>query len=413
MYKETDVDAMKLPELLAPAGNMERLVFAFKYGADAVYCGTKQLSLRSFADNFTIEELAQAAKIAHALGKRIYVTVNAFVKNKDFAQLSSYIAELSKADVDALIVTDPAVIMTIKEVAPELEFHISTQANTLNYKTAAFYHSLGAKRIILARELSLDEIKEIRDNTPPDLELELFVHGAMCVSYSGRCLLSNFVSGRDGNRGECSQPCRWGYEIRQSGTDGEFMPVEQDEQGTYLLNANDLMLLEHLDKLIDAGVSSLKIEGRMKTAFYVASVANAYRMALGAIELGQPFDTAWLAEMQKLRHRPYSSGFLLGSNTAMEGAKGDLYLQTHDFVAVVLEYDEGNKRALVEQRNRFFQDDTLEVLSPGSLSGRVVVSKIVNLDGLQQQSAPHPQQHLWLSVDCPLKPYDILRKELS
>lgn len=392
---------------------MERLVFAFQYGADAVYCGTKQLSLRSFADNFTIEELGEAAKFAHALGKRIYVTVNAFVKNKDFAQLSTYIAELAKAKVDALIVTDPAVIMTIKEVAPEIEFHISTQANTLNSKTAKFYHSLGAKRIILARELSLDEIKEIRDHTPTDLELELFVHGAMCVSYSGRCLLSNFLSGRDGNRGECAQPCRWGYEIRQSGKDGGFMPMEQDERGTYILNANDLMLLEHLDKLIDAGVSSLKIEGRMKTAFYVASVANVYRMALDALQSGQPYDTAWTAEMQKLRHRPYTTGFLFGGNDKTEAVGGDLYLQTHDFVAVVLEYDEGHQRALVEQRNRFFLEDRLEVLSPGSLERSVLVSKIVNLEGEQQQSAPHPQQHLWLSVDRPLKPYDILRKELS
>lgn len=398
-------------ELLAPAGNRERLDFALHYGADAVYCGGKQLSLRSFADNFSLDELKSAASYAHSLGRRVYVAVNAFVRNKDLAPLAEYIGELEKIGADAIIATDPAVILAAREHAPKLELHISTQANTLNVAAARFYHSLGAKRIILARELTLDEIKEIRDGTPDDLELEAFVHGAMCISYSGRCLLSKVLNGRDGNRGECAQPCRLGYEIRERGGDGEFLPVEQDEHGTYLLNSNDLMLLEHLDKLIDAGVTSLKIEGRMKTAFYVASVVNVYRMALDAIKEGRPFDPAWLAELNKLRHRPYSTGFVFGDSA--ESMTGDQYLQTHDFVAVVLAYDAATSRALVEQRNRFFAGDTLEVLSPGLLDGRVAVQKIVDMDGQAQQSAPHPQQRLYLTVDKPLQPRDILRKSFA
>lgn len=402
----------KLPELLAPAGNMERLEFAVHYGADAVYCGGKKLGLRSFATNFTMEEMQEAAKLVHSLDKRIYVTLNAFMRNSDLADLPGYIADIVHTGIDALIVTDPAAIVMIKKYAPQIELHISTQANVLNYETANFYHKIGAKRIILARELSLDEIRTIRDHTPQTLELEAFVHGAMCISYSGRCLLSNFFSGRDGNRGECNQPCRFNYEIREKGKDGDWYPIEQDENGTYILSSRDLMMLSHIDKLIDAGICSLKIEGRMKTSFYVASVVNAYRIALDSLKEGKPIDNKLLAEMDKLRHRPYTTGFYLG-DCEREYTKGNCYIQSHEFVAKVLMYDADNKRALVEQRNRFFVGDSLEVLTPGCLPYIVKVDSITNLDGESQEAAPHPKQKVWLAIETPVKPMDILKRKIE
>lgn len=401
---------MLIPELLAPAGNMERLKFALHYGADAAYCGGKMFGLRSFADNFTLEELRGAADYAHSLSKKLYVTVNAFLKNSDLPQLEEYLPALAQTGVDALIVTDPAVLMTLKERAPEMEFHISTQANTLNYRAAQFWEALGASRIILAREVSLEEIREIRARLRPETEIECFVHGAMCVSYSGRCLLSNYLSGRDGNRGECVQPCRWSYELRERGKNGEWMPIEEDGRGTYLLNSRDLMMIEHLGALRDAGVSSFKIEGRMKTAFYVASVVSAYRRAIDDLLLERPFDRTLLQELGKLRHRPYTTGFYFGGDKT-EQAEGSVYLQTHEFVGVVLEYDGERGRALVEQRNRFFRGDALNVLSPGGFDGQVRVSRIVNLEGEEQESAPHPRQHLWLDLDGPVAPCDILRRK--
>ena len=401
-----------MAELLAPAGSMERLRYALRYGADAVYCGGKKLGLRAFADNFDSEELAVACREAHSLGKRLYVTVNAFIKNSDLEGLDDYFREICHAGADAVIVSDPAALLRAKKAAPELELHISTQANVMNYETCRFYYELGAKRVILARELSLDEIKQIRDHVPDQLELEAFVHGAMCVSYSGRCLLSNFLDGREGNRGECVQPCRWRYEIREAGKDGLYYPVEQDESGTYILNSNDLMLIEHLGELIDAGITSLKIEGRMKTAFYVASVVNAYRMALDSLSAGRPFDTRLLDELSKLRHRPYTTGFMFGRQPA-ECVSGSTYAQTHDFVAAVISYDEISHTVTVQQRNRFFEGDELEVLSPGDFSKRVAVKNLRDESGILQPSAPHPCQTLVFDCPSPLKPMDVLRRRID
>ena len=402
---------MQQAELLAPAGNFDRLRFALRYGADAVYCGGKQLGLRSFAENFTMDELRAAAAQCHALGKKLFVTVNAFLKDSDLGFLDEYLDALGESGVDALIVTDPAVIMTAKKRIPHMELHLSTQANTPNSRSAAFWHELGVKRVVLARELSLEEIRELRQNTPDSLELEAFVHGAMCVSYSGRCLLSNFLNGREGNRGACVQPCRWKYELREQGKDGLWMPVEEDGRGTYFLNSRDLNMIAHLRELHEAGVSSFKIEGRMKTVFYVAAVTNAYRMALDGALAGRPFDPALEAELEKLRHRPYTTGFYFpGAQT--EQTTGDDYPQTYDFVAVVLEQG-ADGRVLVEQRNRFFLGDRLEALSPGSLGHPLRVLSIEDEAGQSRQSAPHPCERLWLRVDAPLSPGDLLRKQCA
>lgn len=399
-------------ELLAPAGNFDRLKFAVAYGADAVYCGGKQLGLRSFAENFTADEMKEAAKYCHDRGKKLYVTVNAFLKDSDMGVLDAYLDELGESGADALIVTDPAVIMTAKKRIPNMELHLSTQANTLNSRTAAFWHELGVKRIVLARELSLDEIKEIRRNTPDSLELEAFVHGAMCVSYSGRCLLSNYLHGRDGNRGACVQPCRWKYELREKGKDGLWMPVEEDDRGTYFLNSRDLNMVAHLAALREAGICSFKIEGRMKTVFYAAAVTNAYRVALDDAIAGRPFNPAVQEELEKLSHRPYSTGFYFpGAQT--EHTLGNDYLQSYDFVAIVRETDEESGRALIEQRNRFFSGDTLEVLSPGSLGQTFRVLSIEDLEGTARESAPHPCEKLWIKTDLPLKAGDLLRKKIG
>lgn len=400
-------------ELLAPAGNRERLNFALHYGADAVYCGTKEKSLRAFADNFSFEELADAAQFVHDQQRRIYVTLNIFMRNHDVDTLPDYCKEIAKTGVDAIIVSDPAALLVAKEVAPELEIHISTQANVLNYKTAQFWHEMGASRIILARELPLEQIRGIRDHVSDTLELECFVHGAMCMSYSGRCMLSNYLDGRDGNRGACIQPCRWGYEMRERGKDGQWHSVAEDEHGTYLFNANDLNLVAHIQELMDAGITSLKIEGRMKTAFYVASVVNAYRMALQAIERGEVLPDEVAKELEKIRHRPYTEGFLYGkeSRTPRESQEENGYEQTHEFVGVVLDYHADTGMAKVEQRNRFFLHDRLEILSPGRIDQAFVADCIEDESGQLVESACHPKQILYVKMP-PVKPYDILRKAL-
>lgn len=402
----------KLPELLAPAGNMERLQFAVHYGADAVYCGGKRLSLRAFAQNFSIEELTEACQYVHERGKKLYVTLNAYMQDPDFDGLPKYIRQLEKAGVDAVIVSDPGALVCVRESAPEMELHLSTQANTLNSRAAKFWHSMGVKRIITARELSLDRIKEMRDAIPPDLELEVFVHGAMCISYSGRCLLSKVMQGRDGNRGACAQPCRYRFEMRGFTDDKSYYPIEQDEQGTYVLNSRDLNMIAHIDELMQAGVSSLKIEGRMKTAFYVASVVNAYKMALDDWQEGRSFNPVLQEELDKLRHRPYTTGFFLSKQEERETMHGSDYLQTHDFVAVVLRYDEEQKRALVEQRNRFFSGDTLELISPRDVAREFVVQAMFDENGTLIESAPHPKQKVWLEIP-EVQPLDILRRRIQ
>ena len=405
--------ANRLPELLAPAGNMERLVTAFRFGADAVYLGAETMSLRNYADNFTADGLKEACDYAHARGKRVYVACNAFARDEDIRPLPQLLRAISAAGADALIVNDPGVIRTARDVVPDMPLHLSTQANTLNSQAALFWHEAGVKRIILARELTLNEIAAMRASLPETLELELFVHGAMCVSYSGRCLLSNYIAGRDSNRGECAQPCRWTYELRERGRDGEYFGVEQDAFGTYILNARDMNLINHLPAVLATGACSLKIEGRMKSIAYVATVVNAYRMALDHLAKapGTPVPAAIAKELDYASHRPYTTGFAFG-NPGPDGqapASAD-YVSDARISAEVLSYDAATQTAFIAQRNRFMDGDVLSILSPGDIGRTFTVQGIRNEEGEAQTAAPHPKQKLYIGCPEPLKPGDILRK---
>lgn len=402
---------MKIPELLAPAGNPERLRTALRYGADAVYLGMQRMSLRNFAENFSLDGLHDACSLAHGLGKRIYVTVNAFAHDQQFRDLPAFLSEISYAGADALIINDPGVLCIAREALPRMKLHLSTQANTLNARAAKFWHEQGISRIVLARELTLDEVRFIRNECPPELELELFVHGAMCVSYSGRCLLSNYINGRDSNRGECAQPCRWTYELREKGKNGEYFSIEQDALGTYILNSRDLNLLGYLPEVIATGIQSLKIEGRMKSIYYVAGVVNAYRMALDELKRGADRVSEEIEhELEKISHRPYTSGFALGDpGPDGQATQSASYIQTHELAAVVLQYDTDKGVALLEQRNRFCCGDLLFILSPGDIVRSFQVCQIKTETGDSIPCAPHPQQHIW--VKCPpVLPGDLLRK---
>lgn len=408
---------IRIPELLAPAGNMERLETALRFGADAVYIGAKSMSLRNYADNFTYDELKKASRYTHELGKKIYVACNAFARDKDIDALEELLVCIQDAGADALIVNDPGVIRCAKRLAPGLPLHLSTQANTLNAEAAAFWHEQGIERIILARELSLDEARVIRERAPAGLELEMFVHGAMCISYSGRCLLSNYLAGRDSNKGECAQPCRWTYELRETGSGGDFYPIEQDEKGTFLLNSKDLNLIEHLPEVLDTGVCSLKIEGRMKSIAYVAAVVNAYRMALDDIAAaackGRPWELkdAIREELTRASHRPYTTGFAFGDpGGGGQAVMSAAYIADSEISAVALSYNPVNQTALIEQRNRFFDGDALNVLSPSSTGREIKVNGIWSEGGERLSCAPHPKQKLIIGCAEVLKPGDILRK---
>ena len=377
---------IKKAELLAPAGNMERLKTAIHFGADAVYLGTTAFSLRNMADNFTLDELRDACEYAHARGVKIYVTVNAFLRDSELVSLPETLVAIEKTGADALIINDPSVIRTAKRVIPNMPLHLSTQANTLNSEAALFWHEQGVERIVLARELTLGEIADMRKKLPDSLELEAFVHGAMCVSYSGRCLLSNYIAGRDSNRGECVQPCRWSYEFRERGKNGEFFTLETEPNGSYILNSRDMCLVEHLKEIVDSGVVSLKIEGRMKSILYVATVVNAYRMALDGADMA-----AVLGELDRVSHRPYTTGFMLGDSAELMAP-------------------ESKRTALVEQRNRFFDGDELHILSPGDVMRSFRVNGITNEAGEALDNAPHPCERLIIGCSETLRPGDILRQ---
>lgn len=409
---------MDLPELLAPAGNMERLKTAFLYGADAVYIGSVTMSLRNYAANFTAAEMAEACAFAHERNKKIYVAVNAFARDEDLDNIGELFDSIRNAGADALIVNDPGVIRLAKKMIPGMPLHLSTQANTLNSSSAAFWHDQGISRVILARELTYEQIVKLRERTPKSLELEMFVHGSMCVSYSGRCLLSNYIAGRDSYRGECAQPCRWTYEIREKGTDGEYFPIEQYETGTYLLNSRDLNLIKYIPELIRAGIASLKIEGRMKSVSYTATVVNAYRMALDAFkknsETGTRFslDENIVRELDKASHRPYTTGFLFDEKASeaimpFSGA----YIKDRDIAAVVLGCNDQNE-ALLEQRNKFYEGDELDLLTPGSTGEKIIIRSLRNEENEPIPSAPHPKQRVYFWSSRKLKPGDILRKSL-
>lgn len=403
----------KQPELLAPAGTMEKLQMALAYGADAAYLGGAQFGLRAFGGNFTNEEIRAAVRLAHAAGKKIYVTVNVFPHNDDLVSLPDYLRFLAEAGADAVLVADLGVFMLAREAAPALPVHISTQANNVNWRTVRAWQELGAERVVLARELSREEICEIRRHT--SVELELFVHGAMCISYSGRCLLSSYFTGRDANRGSCAQSCRWKYALVESSRPGEYYPVEEDERGTYIMNSKDLCLLPYLDEIVDAGIDSLKIEGRMKSVHYVASVVKAYRMALDACLTGGSYEVqeAWMTELGKVSHRAYTTGFFLGKTTEADQIYGSSsYEQTSDFVGLVRSYDAENRLATVEQRNNMKLGQELEIFQPVGASFCQELAEMWNEEGEEITAAPHPQQLVRIRMAQPVEPDSILRRDV-
>ncbi|MDD2445537.1 MAG: U32 family peptidase [Clostridia bacterium] len=404
---------MKRTELLAPAGTLSKAKIAFYYGADAIYFAGKKFGLRAFAQNFDDNEMSEAIEYAHKLGKKVYITVNILAHEDDFNGLPEYILKLQELKADAIIVSDLGIISMIREIAPQMEIHVSTQANILNSHAINFLAKLGVKRIILARELSIEEIKKIRRNISDDVSLECFVHGAMCISYSGRCLLSNYMANRDSNRGECVQTCRWEYAISEKNRQGEYFPIEEDQRGTYILNSKDMCMIEHIEELINAGVASLKIEGRMKSEYYVATVVNAYRRAIDSFYNKEEIDLEKLkAELEKASHRKYTTGFYLGAKDK-ENFESSMPKQTYKFVALVLE-EAKNGFVKIEQRNSFKVGDVLEVLSPGNNFNKTIQVELIK-DEFENEvtNAKLVQQTLFLKTNLILKAGDILRMKLS
>lgn len=405
---------MKKIELLAPAGNLTLLKYAVAYGADAVYVGGKSYSMRGAAKNFTAEELAEGISFAHARGKKVYVAANVVARGADLQGFDAYVQEIAALGADALIVSDAGLFDIARQAAPDLAVHISTQAGVANVRTAQFWRRLGAERVILARELSMAEVADICAGT--DAEVEVFVHGAMCVSFSGRCLISNYLAGRDANHGACAQPCRWKYALMEEKRPGQFLPVAEDSRGTFLYNSRDLCMISHIPELVRAGVSSLKIEGRMKNELYVATVAAAYRREIDryfANPDGYVPDPDMAAELEKVSHRPYYTGFFFGDAGADGQVYGDSsYLRPYEIAGVVKTYDETTKIATVEQRNRFFAGDEIEVLHPGGVFTQTV-SALTDADGTPIDAARHAQMTVRLSLRQPVGEYAILRRKRS
>ena len=399
---------MKKVELLAPAGSPARLMTALHYGADAVYLAGKEFGLRAFCDNFSAEEMAHAVKTAHSLGKKVYVTTNIFPKNRDFGLLKEHFSLLNEINVDGVIVSDAGAISLCKANFPMLDIHLSTQANTLNKYAAKFWAEQGVKRIVLAREMSLDEIKETADYLGGAAELETFIHGAMCISYSGRCLLSSYLTERDSNRGECVQACRWEYSLGEASRQNK-LTIQEDKRGTYILNSADMNTMPILDKIIEAGVSSLKIEGRMKSEYYVGVVVNAYRNRIDDYYAGKDYDEKWYRETLTVGHRDYTTGFYVGdAKQCYETSHPD---NPYAFAAFVLGYDEEKGCVYVEQRNRFFSGDRLEYVSAAQGVGEFVAEEIFDEEGNRVEDCKLVQQKLYLKTDIKLQKNDIIRKK--
>lgn len=399
-------------ELLSPAGDMNKLKTALYYGADAVYIGGKNFSLRALAGNFSNEEIIEAVEYAHSLGKKVYVTVNIFGRNDDIKLAEEYFKFLEKANVDGAIISDTGLIYLARTVAPNLPINLSTQANTLNYKTVEFWHNYGVKRVILARELSYGEISEIHNNVP-DVEIETFIHGAMCIAYSGRCLLSDYRTGRSSNRGECVQACRWHYEIREKDSECGYLEMQEDERGTYIMNSKDLNLLDYIAELDNAGVCSFKIEGRMKSEYYLATVVNAYRRAIDAYySIGKEYkdNCLYQNELKKTAHREFTTAYFTGYNDRTVNYQDSQSKGTHKFIATVLEDNKNKDYAIVEMRNRFKKGDLLEVLSPSESFNKIIaVDKMEDEKGNLIEDAKIVQQKIKLYTDIPLSASDILR----
>lgn len=405
----------KKPELLAPAGTLEKLKIAFRYGADAVYFGGEKFSLRAAAKNFTFEDMEEGVRIAHKLGKKMYCTVNVMPRNDEIRELLEYVKKLEEIGIDAVLVSDLGVFSIIKDNT-NIPIHISTQANTVNYAACNMWHKLGAERVVLGRECSLKEIQEIQKNISEDLELEIFIHGAMCISYSGRCLLSSFMAGRDSNRGACAQSCRWKYTLMEEKRQGEYFPIEEDENGTYIMNSKDMCMIDHIEELMNLGVASLKIEGRNKSEYYVAVVVNAYRKAID-LYYENPDNYKLLDsiknEMFKVSHRRYYTGFFFGEPRE-DGIIYDTndHVKEYDMVAIVLSYDEKTKIAYCKQRNKFVKGDYIEIFSPEFKSEEFIVEELFDEDENSIEMCNRPGMLFKIKLPYKVEEGDFLRKRV-
>ena len=402
------------PELLIPASSLEVLKTAVIFGADAVYIGGEAFGLRAKAKNFSRSDMEEGIKFAHEHGVKVYVTANILAHNDDLPGVREYFEELKEMKPDALIIADPAIFDIAGEICPEIERHISTQANNTNYGTYNFWWRLGAKRVVSARELSLEEIKEIRRNIPEEMEIESFVHGAMCISYSGRCLLSNFFTGRDANHGACTHPCRWKYSVMEETRPGEYMPVYENERGTFIFNSKDLCMIEHIPELIDAGIDSLKIEGRMKTALSVATVARTYRRAIDDYqkdpELYRKNMPWYLEQIVGCTYRQFTTGFYFGRpDETSQIYDNNTYAKDYTYLGIIGEEKDGLYR--IEQRNKFSVGEQIEIMKPDGTNAEVKVKRILDEDGNEQESAPHPKQVLYVDLGEKADRYDILRRK--
>ncbi len=406
---------MKKPELLIPASSLEVLKVAVIFGADAVYIGGEAFGLRAKAKNFSLDDMKEGIRFAHAHQAKVYVTANILAHNRDLLGIREYFTELKEVEPDALIISDPGVFTLAKEICPEIEIHISTQANNTNYETYRFWHRLGAKRVVSARELSLTELRELRSQIPDEVEIETFIHGAMCISYSGRCLLSNYFTGRDANQGACTHPCRWKYAVVEETRPGEYLPVYENERGTYIFNSRDLCMIEHIPELAGAGIDSFKIEGRMKTALYVATVARTYRRAIDDYFVSEETYRAnmpwYLEQIVNCTYRQFTTGFFFGRpDESSQIYDNNTYVKEYTYLGIVGGINEKGF-CRIEQRNKFSVGETIEAMKPDGRNIPVIVRGIQDEDGNEMESAPHPKQILYIDLGQPLAEFDILRRQ--
>ena len=407
---------MKRPEILSPAGNFEKMKSAIRYGADAVYLSGQIFGMRAAADNFTVEELAEATEYAHERGVRVYLTVNTMPRENEYPLLREYFESLQEIPIDALIIADIGVLTLAKEILPRVDIHISTQANSVSSETCRAWYKLGAKRVVLARELTLDEIREIKRNIPEDLEIECFIHGSMCISYSGRCLLSGHITGRDANRGACAQPCRWnfslrGYEIYEEKRPNTPLPIEEINGETFIMASRDTCMIEHIPELVEAGIDSFKIEGRMKSAYYTAVVTNTYRMALDSYFSGEyKYDPAWYRELESVSHRDYATGYYFSdSHLDANTSETTGYLKDKAYLATVISYNSESGEALFSQRNKMCEGDRIELLTPGKVGTELVAEGLKNENGEPIEATSHPYMKFYMKVPFEVKEGDIIR----
>ena len=406
---------MKKPELMIPASSLEVLKTAVTFGADAVYIGGEVFSLRAKSKNFSMDDMREGIAFAHAHGTKVYVTANILAHNGDLNGIEAYFHELKEIGPDALIISDPGVFQIAKEICPEIDVHISTQANNTNYRTYRFWHTLGARRVVSARELSIEEIKELRANIPDDLEIETFIHGAMCISYSGRCLLSSYFTGRDANQGACTHPCRWKYAIMEETRPGEYLPVYENERGTYIFNSKDLCMIEYIPEIVNAGIDSLKIEGRMKTALYVATVARTYRKAIDDyFESEEKYraNMDWYkAEIAKCTYRQFTTGFFFGKpDHDTQIYDSNTYIKAYTYLGLIGE-NRGDGYYALEQRNKFSVGEEIEIMKPDGTDLTVVVRGMTDEEGQPMESCPHPKQKIYVDLGVELSPFDLLRRK--